>query len=68
MVPVSKYEPILGAIAFERPLLSGLVYPFDWDSCGYARGGWRFLGCAVLFDQPTFLGVVIAYRALGVIV
>src|SRR5437762_14382837 len=56
-----KYEPALGAIAFDHPLISGLVYPFD---CGFVPGTRAADGgpvdVLVLSNQPMFPGVVIA--------
>ena len=63
-----KYEPALGAIAFDCPLISGLVYPFD---CGFVPGTRAADGdpvdVLVLSNQPTFPGVVITCRVLGLL-
>ena len=63
-----KYEPALGGILFERPLISGLVYPFDWGFVPGTRAPDDDpLDALILFDQPTFPGAIVPCRALGVI-
>ncbi|HEX2568276.1 MAG TPA: inorganic diphosphatase [Polyangia bacterium] len=63
-----KYEPQLEAFTFSRPLVSGLAYPFEW---GFVPGTMAPdgdpLDAAVLLDVPTYPGVVLACRALGVV-
>lgn len=63
-----KYQPEWQTFSISRPLVLGLAYPFDW---GFVPGTQMPDGdpvdVMVIFDEPTYPGVVIACRALGVI-
>jgi inorganic pyrophosphatase len=63
-----KYDPQLGLMTLGRPLPLGLRYPCDW---GFVPGTEAEDGdpvdAFVVADAPTFPGVVISCRLLGVI-
>jgi len=63
-----KYDPDLGMMTLGRPLPLGLQYPCDW---GFVPGTKAEDGdpvdAFVVADAPTFPGVVISCRLLGVI-
>ena len=63
-----KYEPALGAMVVARPLPVGLVYPYDW---GFVPGTRAVdgdpLDAMVLWETPTYPGVVIEGRVIGVV-
>jgi inorganic pyrophosphatase len=63
-----KYHVEWQAFSISRPLVLGLAYPFDW---GFVPGTQMPDGdpvdAMVLFDEPTYPGVVIPCRPLGII-
>ena len=62
------YEPKWEAMAVSRPLPIGVVYPYDWGfipSTEAADGD--PVDAMLLWDVPSFPGVVIECRAIGVL-
>jgi inorganic pyrophosphatase len=63
-----KFEPKLGALTFDRPLVSGLTYPFDWGFIPSTQApDGDPLDAMVFADFGTQSGIVIACHALGVL-
>ena len=63
-----KYEPALRAFKLSRPLTAGLVYPYDWGFIpGTSADDGDPLDAVVFSDVPTYPGVIIECRALGVL-
>jgi inorganic pyrophosphatase len=63
-----KYDPEIGAMTVSRPLTYGVTYPFDWGFVPGTRAADKDpVDAIVLWDTPTFPGVVIPCRALGLI-
>jgi inorganic pyrophosphatase len=63
-----KYEPELKAFKFVRPLVTGLVYPYDWGFIPGTLGpDGDPLDAMVFSDFATYPGVVIECRPLGVV-
>ena len=63
-----KYEPRWEAMSVSRPLPAGVTFPFDWGfvpSTEAADGD--PLDALLLWDVPSFPGVVIPCRAIGVL-
>lgn len=63
-----KYDPDLGAMTLSRPLPQGIVYPHDWGfvPSTKAADGDPF-DAMILWDGVSYPGVVIACRAIGVL-
>jgi inorganic pyrophosphatase len=63
-----KYEAEWQAMSISRPLPAGVVYPFDWGfvPSTMAEDG-DPLDAMVVWDVPSYPGVVLRCRAIGVI-
>ena len=63
-----KYEPQWESMSISRPLPVGVFYPFDWGfvPSTLASDG-DPLDAMVIWDVPSYPGVVLRCRALGVI-
>lgn len=63
-----KYDPTLGAFTISRPLVLGVVYPFDWGFVPGTQGpDGDPIDVILASDFSTYPGVVIPARALGLI-
>jgi inorganic pyrophosphatase len=63
-----KYDPTLEAFGLSRPLAEGLVYPYDWGFVPSTRASdGDPLDVMVVWDRPSFPGVVLRCRLLGVV-
>jgi inorganic pyrophosphatase len=62
-----KYDPQLGGMTISRPLVLGLVYPYDWGFVPSTTGpDGDPIDALVLSDVATFPSVVIASRAVAI--
>ncbi len=63
-----KYDPHLGVMGISRPLPLGLTYPFDWGFVPSTKGDdGDPLDAMLLWDVPSYPGVVVECRAIGVL-
>ena len=63
-----KFDADFGVMSVSRPLTVGLSYPFDWGFVPGTRGAdGDPIDAIVVWDTPTFPGVVLPCRALGVV-
>ena len=63
-----KYNPAQQVFELSRPLLKGLTYPFDWGFLPSTHGAdGDPLDVLVFHDSPTFAGLVLTCRIIGVL-
>jgi inorganic pyrophosphatase len=63
-----RYDPELGAIVAKRPLPLGFAYPYDWGFVPSTKApDGDPIDALVLWEVPSFPGVVLRCRALGVL-
>ena len=63
-----KYDPELGAFTISRPLVLGVVYPFDWGFVPGTQGpDGDPIDVILVSDFATYPGVVIPARPLAII-
>jgi|SRR5688572_19467892 len=63
-----KYEPRWEAMSISRPLPLGVVFPFDWGFVPSTKApDGDPLDAMLLWDVPSFPGVVVACRAIAVL-
>ena len=63
-----KFDPELQVMSLSRPLPVGLSYPFDWGFIPGTRApDGDPIDAMLLWDTPSFPGVVFPCRAVGVV-
>ena len=61
-----EYDPVLGAITFDRFVSASVIYPTDYGFVPESLGGdGDALDVLVCVTEPTFPGCVIPIRAIG---
>src|SRR5688500_2481633 len=63
-----KFDSADQVMTLSRPLTLGLIYPFDWGFIpGTRMADGDPLDAMLLWDTPTFPGVVVPCRAVGLV-
>jgi inorganic pyrophosphatase len=63
-----KYDPVRGVMTLSRPLIAGLVYPYDWGFVPSTRGpDGDPLDAVILWDATSYPGVVFQCRPAGIL-
>ena len=63
-----KFDSETGTMTISRPLTLGVTYPYDWGFVpGTKVSDGDPLDAMLLWDTPTFPGVVIECRAVGLV-